>query len=83
MSNQPRQPFSRLQRKRELPRCNVPRAAKRLAAELLESVVERPQQTLEVCHRVVAVDDDSKLKPLIAMPDFPEKLLRMAEKAAA
>jgi len=50
---------------------------------LLESVVERPQQTLEVCHRVVAVDDDSKLKPLIAMPDFPEKLLRMAEKAAA
>jgi len=25
----------------------------------------------------------SKLKPLIAMPDFPEKLLRMAEKAAA
>ncbi len=24
----------------------------------------------------------SKLKPLIAMPDFPEKLLRMAEKAA-
>ena len=25
----------------------------------------------------------SKLKPLIAMPDFPEKLLSMAEKAAA
>ena len=25
----------------------------------------------------------SKLKPLIAMPDFPEKLLSMVEKAAA
>ena len=25
----------------------------------------------------------SKLKPLIAMPDFPEKLLSMAKKAAA
>jgi len=25
----------------------------------------------------------SKLKPLIAMPDFPEKLVRIVEKAAA